>query len=308
MARIGILGDLHLRGSTPTNRIDDYYPKQFEKLCHAFNVFDDKEVDFVIQPGDFFNNYGKDPYGVLYEIIALLILYRIPLYLVFGQHDVKFHNMELTDIPIQIVKQLDFVNHLDSTAHPEKDDVLLYGMNYGEPFPKEIDKSKNKFKILVMHKLVSKGRKTWAKSNDHCRAKDLLNKGFDLIISGDNHEAFIYKDKIVNCGSLMRMNIDQINHKPIFVVYDTNDRTLEKFYYPIDPPLIVFKKDNRKEDKQKEDKFREDFVISLANDEFEAGLDYRENIETVMKKKRYRKRTREIISESLDIYQERLYG
>ncbi len=308
MARIGILGDLHLRKTKPVHRIDNYYQKQFEKLCYAYNTFDDYGCDFVIQPGDFFNNYGKDPYDVLYEAIALLALYRhIPLYLVFGQHDVKFHNMELKDVPAQILSQLDFITKLDKAAQPEKDDILLYGMNYGDPYIKKINRSRKKHKILVMHNLVLKTQKSWAK--EYYSAKELAKDNrFDLIICGDNHEAFIQDNKVINCGSLMRMNLDQTNHKPMFVIYDTKTRKINKFHYPIDPIYIVFKKDIKKEDKQKEEQFREDFVISLANEDFEAGLDFRQNINTAMRKKRYRKRTKEIIEESLDAYQERIYG
>ncbi len=299
MARIGILGDLHLRATKPIHRIDNYYERQFEKLLYAFNIFKEQKCDFIIQPGDFFHNYGKDPYSITYDAIAFLLLHNITAYIVFGQHDIKFHNTELKDIPIQILNQTSLVTKLDNIPETEKDDVLLYGINWNDNWPKIEKEHKNKFKILVMHQMVINRKKLWTGQTDYYTAKELEQSDFDLIVCGDNHNSFVFKNKVINCGSLMRMNIDQRRHIPIFVIYDTCKKKLTRYEYPIEAHDLVLEHDKSKEDKQLEEEKRKIFASSLDNKSFEGQLDFRKNINQVIKQKRYRKRTIQIIEESL---------
>ncbi len=298
--KLGILGDLHLRASKPINRVDNYNEKQFEKLAQAFDTFNDKNCTAVLQPGDLLNNYGRDPYSIVYQTLAFLMLHKLSIYLVFGQHDIRFHNTELTDIPIQILNQTELVNKLESnpTNIGINDDVLLYGANWQEKIPR-VRKEKNITKILVMHSMVIKRKKLWPGQTDFIRASNLRNNNFDLIVTGDNHQAFI-QDKVINCGSLMRMNIDQQNHQPIFGIYDTKTNDLEVFEYDLDDSKTVFpvqEKIQQDISKENKEKFRESL-----NSEFKGELDFRENILKTIKKqkKKVRQRSKDIIEESLN--------
>ena len=296
--RIGILGDVHLRATKPINRIDNYYEKQFEKLAFAFDTFKKNKCEIVIQPGDFFHNYGKDPYSITYDAIAFLMLKKLPVYLVFGQHDVKFHNTDLTDIPIQILNKTSLITKLEQK--PVKvNDVYLYGKSWNEKWPDKVKRSRKAKNILVLHSMVINGEKLWADQTDYITAKELAEQSYDLVVCGDNHNSFIYEDKVVNCGSLMRMSSDQINHNPMCVIYDTEAEELHEFLYPVETYESVFRFDQRKEDKSLEEEKRQIFVKSLNDQEFEAELNFRENINKVMKRKRCRPRTKDIIEESL---------
>jgi DNA repair exonuclease SbcCD nuclease subunit len=296
--RIGILGDMHLRATKPINRIDNYYEKQFEKLSFAFDIFKQNECEIVLQPGDFFHNYGKDPYSITYDAIAFLILKQIPVYLVIGQHDVKFHNTELTDIPIQILNKTSLVTKLEQKPI-KMNDVYLYGKSWNEQWPEKVKRSRKSKNILVLHSMVINDNKLWAEQTEYITAKKLAEQPYDLIVCGDNHHSFIFENKVINCGSLMRMNSDQINHRPMFVIYDTESGDLHEFLYPVESYESVFRFDQRKEDKLMEDEKRQVFVKSLNDKEFESELNSRENIHKVLKKKRCRQRTKDIIEESL---------
>jgi len=298
--KIGLLGDLHLRASKPINRIDDYYSRQFEKLKQAYDIFEDLGCSFVIQPGDFFNNYGNDPYSIVYDAVAFLILYRIPTYVVFGQHDIRFHNKDLKDIPIQILNQTDLITKLEVTPKKiqiSKDQwIYLYGVNWNESIP-SVEKEKNVTKILVIHSMIIKGRKLWPGQTNFLQARHLANKNFDLVISGDNHQAFSYKDTVINCGSLMRMNIDQKEHQPMFGVYDLEEG-LTLYDYDIELAEQVLKIKEAETQKINEQRKKE-FSESLSSD-FEGELDYRANIDNVIaNKKRIRKRTKTIIEDAV---------
>lgn len=299
MPRIGILGDLHLRSSRPIHRTDNYYERQFEKLCFAFDRFKKSNCDFVIQPGDFFHDYGRDPYNIAYDAIAFLVLHKIPVYLVFGQHDIKFHNTELTDIPIQILNKTRLITQLTNNPTEHRRNILMYGMNWNDKFPTSVEKSKSKFKILVMHKMVICRKKLWPGQSDYLVAHNLAQDKYDLVICGDNHNSFIYRNKVINCGSMMRMTVAQRTHRPMFVIYDTDSRKLEKYEYPIETHDLVLKQNTRKEEKLLEVESQEVFASSLNDKEFEGQLDFRQNIEKVIKKKRCRRRTIEIIEEAL---------
>lgn len=299
--KIGILGDLHLRATKPINRIDNYYENQFNKLKQAFETFKENECRFILQPGDFFHNYGKDPYNITYDVISFLILYHIPIYLVFGQHDIKFHNTNLTDIPIQILNKTDLITKLDNDPI-KRNDVYIYGKNWEESWPTKTVRKSSALKILVAHQMVIKNKKLWKDQTDYYRAKDLCREKYDLIVSGDNHQSFSFKspkngNRLINCGSLMRMKIDQKEHKPIYSVYDTDTNELDIYYYDISPAEQVFKQ--KSEEKKDEEERKTEFSEKLSSKEFEGELNYRSNINKVIRNKRCRRRTKEIIEEAL---------
>lgn len=305
--KIGILGDLHIRSSKPTCRKDNYYEKQFEKLSQAFDTFVDNECRFIIQPGDFFNNYGKDPYSIVYDAIAFLMLYRIPVYLVFGQHDVKFHNTSLTDIPIQILNKTNLVHKLDYTptspAQYMNEIIHVYGSNWNESWPEKLTRTrKESTKILVTHEMIIKSKKLWPGQTDYKIARKICDDSkFDLIVSGDNHQSFSYKNRLINCGSLMRMREDQWDHKPIYGIYDTQTKELVAHNYDIDDPVLVIEKNERKGDKDEEEKKRKIFANDLRHSIDKSEMNFRNNVHTVMKRKRVRNRTKEIIEDSLQM-------
>lgn len=301
--KIGILGDLHLRSTRPVNRIDNYYETQFEKLSQAFQTFQEEGCMVAIQPGDFFNNYGKDPYDVTNNAIALLMYYRIPTYLVFGQHDIKFHNQEVTDIPIQTLNKTDLIQQLSNTPETislgAKQKIKLYGANWNESIPKA-RRRKNVVNVLVMHTMVIKNKKLWPQQSDYIMARNLTEYGYDLVVSGDNHQAFTYKNKVINCGSLMRMRSDQDKHKPIFGIYDTVDGTLDVRYYDIHSPETVLKLQEVEENKESEER-KKKLTQSLDTDIDEIELDYRRKVNRVVKRKgkELNKRSKDIVEESI---------
>jgi len=298
--RLGILGDLHLRSAPPINRIDDYYQTQFNKLYNAFDMFKTKGCDAVLQPGDWFNSYGRDPLELIFDVISFVKSVDIPIYSLFGQHDLKFHNIEVVGVPLQILMNAGLINRIPIDGKKIGKNTYLYGMHFGQ---KTFPKPKNGINILVAHKMVINGKKIFPGQTDYIQAKMLTKKGFDLCVTGDNHKAFIYKDKesiVVNCGSLCRMKIDQTEHKPQFAIYDTKTHDLQVFNYPIKPASSVLKEEEIRE-KQADSRRREEFSKSLDSD-FDAELDYRKNIKIVMdQQRRTKKRTKEILEEGLNV-------
>ena len=303
MSLLGLVGDIHARGSSPVERVDDYVVVQYQKLRQAFDHFKRKRVSAVIAPGDLFNNYGRDTYDVLYSVIDLLKEYGFPVYTVFGQHDIRFHNLGVTDTPMQILIKSHLVWPLRKNGTMVDNGVCLFGANFGEPLFKVPNTHKKLTNIMVMHKMIINGKKLWPGQTDYSQARVLERKyGYDLYVCGDNHQAFV-NGKVLNCGSLMRMNIDQAKHKPMYALYDPHKNKLKTFEYDIAPANLVLKSydsvlGNIKGLSKKQKK---EFAESL-NTDYEGGTDYKNNIHGIIKKKRrVRKRAREIIEKSLEV-------
>ena len=54
--RFGILGDLHFTNRSPERRVDDYWKTLYRKMSQALYIFDEKECDYILQVGDYFNS------------------------------------------------------------------------------------------------------------------------------------------------------------------------------------------------------------------------------------------------------------
>lgn len=295
--KIGVLGDLHSRFTPPIHRTDDYYSTQFDKMKQAFDFFVKEKCSAVVQPGDFFNNYGRDPLYLIYDVITFLKKYSLPVYVVFGQHDLKFHNLGITDVPLRLLANADLVHILNNKPVNLGGNVFLYGASWNEKIPRPEYIGSKISNILCAHKMVIKSRTLWPGQTDYIKAKGLLKYEHSLFICGDNHEAFTYKNRVVNCGSLCRMRVDQADHEPMCAVYDTRTKELKTHKLKIKKNVLrEIEFERKKEGKQRTDAFAK----SLQSD-FEGELNYRANIEEVMKnKRRIKPRTKQIIEEAVN--------
>jgi len=299
--KIGILGDIHLRATKPINRVDNYYETQFDKLTYAYKTFKKNDCKCVLIPGDFFHDYGKDPYSITYDAIAFFLLNKLTTFLVFGQHDLKFHNPEITAIPIQILNKTSLIYKLESNP-VQINNVCLYGKGWNEQWP--TPKRTRKINILVMHHMLIKANPLWPGQTGFVTVNDMQKMKYDLIVAGDNHNGFTYNNgnkTIINCGSMMRMNIDQIDHKPFFCIYNCETKQTKKFEFPIKDSKTVFKTDIRKQDKEFHSEQLEIFSTSLNSVELDGELNFRTNVNQVMMKKKIGKRTKELIEQSLSL-------
>lgn len=302
---IGGLGDLHFRATPPINRTDDYYKEQFKKAEYAFDLFLSRGCEIVLQPGDFFNAYGRDPYSLIYDVISLLKNFSgLTIYVVFGQHDLKFHNTEVKDTPLQILINAGFVHRIPEKGIALGDKTTLYGSDWNKPLPETPDYLYSKHtNILLTHRMIIKNKKLFPGQTNYTQAKKMLSYGFNLCVTGDNHAAFTYKDErgtLINCGSLCRMSIDQTQHKPMFALYDTKTKKTETFNYPIKKASEVLREKEVRE--VQIDKARsKDFSRTLKT-KLDISTDFRKNTEAIMqKKRRIKPRTREIIEEAMNV-------
>jgi len=288
MSKIVYASDLHLRDMKPKKRTDDYLEAQFVKFEALLKEASENDVPLIIA-GDFFD-VPRFSEKRMARLIELIVTYEVEIYSVFGQHDVKNHNMEFwKESPLGNLILAELVFPLRSD--PELiQGCWFYGVSWDEEIPIPLPQKKtDRDNILVIHELVVYKDEVF---DDYVKAEWLLEDypEYDLFLCGDNHEGFKRKkggQVLLNTGSMMRNRVDQIEHKPHYYLIDLKEKTQKKIHYPAAPVEEIFdlaslKEEDVREEKKKDftslvgkiksKKVRHDFKKVLKDIVKEAGL------------------------------------
>jgi DNA repair exonuclease SbcCD nuclease subunit len=272
MYRYLLTGDWHYTDKSPKSRTDDYVSELFRKI----QILTKHNIP-ILQPGDLTDT----PFLSYLSFRKLMDLFRkTQLFLVFGQHDLRYRNKGNT--PLDALQDAISSFHIVDDGRPielEKG-VCLYGASFEEDIPKIQDK--DAYNILLVHKMISPVvQQEWQEAEAY---DFLVRNKFDLIVSGDNHKSFEseYSGRhLINCGSLMRSKIDQIDHKPCYYILDMRDYSITKHYIPVADGYEVFDMYSKVEAAERNENM-EAFVSGLSQQK-EMGLSVMENIEAYMK-------------------------
>jgi DNA repair exonuclease SbcCD nuclease subunit len=281
-----LTGDWHLDTNSPENRTDNYFQTQHSKIHFILNKAHQLEAEYILQPGDFFNSHKANNY-LLQHYIDLFMKWRpaVKIFTIYGQHDMRFHSSDRENTPLAVMKAAGLVQILGARptiitggAFP----VYLYGCSWGEDIPVRQDsKVPGTTHILLIHKMIVKDEKLWEGQEDFMWANNLLlQSGFNLIVSGDNHQSFTLpnrKQLLVNAGSLMRSTIDQVNHQPIIYLYNPTDWSCVGVTVPIEPFNKVMNAKKAEEQKKRNEEL-ESFVEILSKGAKIDGLDFMANL------------------------------
>jgi hypothetical protein len=219
------VSDLHAESRTPPARAEkDWYEVQSKYLAQLDHIAATTAQSHrlpILIAGDLFNRWNPNP-----ELISFLIKH-LPLncYAVPGQHDLPLHSYEdrrrsgyWTLVEAKAITDLADGDAPESVGHGHG--VKIWGFPWGcdlRPCP---IKGKHFLKVALVHKLV------WWKSPFPGASEDgqvdevrkALN-GFDVIVSGDNHEPFLYEN-LFNGGCFIRRRSDEIHRKPhVGIIY-----------------------------------------------------------------------------------------
>jgi len=281
-----LTGDWHFTDKPPQTRTDDYLSEWYRK----FMVLKNHNLP-ILQPGDLTDT----PFLSYLTFRRLLsILQGTTIHTIHGQHDLRYRNKGNT--PLDALRDAyEFLRIADSIPYELEKNVYLYGASFEEEIPEITTKSS--LNILLIHRMISP-----VKSEDWHEEEALpfLKKHkFDLVVSGDNHKSFEAKHnhkRLINCGSLMRSKIDQVDHKPCYYIYDTKTNGLEKHFIPITEGHKVFDM-NLKEESTERNEDLEAFVSGLSKQK-EMGLNLMDNLTAYMKKNNIEEEIRDIIREN----------
>lgn len=277
-----LTGDWHFTTKSPENRLDDYWTTIQNKVNEIFEIANDYNVKAILQPGDLFDS-AYVSYAVSGYLGSKISNFVGDFISVPGQHDLRFHNSENHNTPFHMLWKSSLVNK-PFMEYPEEN-IAIYGAGWGEDIPSiKDDRCLN---ILLTHRMIIRDEKgkLWDGQEDYSLADGLLQKtGFDLIVSGDNHQSFMSKTKkgrLVNCGSLLRSTIAQKDHKPVVYIFDTMNCAVEKIELTIGSFDQVMDLEKRERNEKRDEKLNR-FIEQLQSTDT-ADVNYKDNVWKLIK-------------------------
>ena len=304
-----ICSDLHLTEQTPVCRTDDYIEAQKNKYIFISNL-QNKYKCPVLCAGDIFDHWKPSPWLISFALKYLPdMLIAIP-----GQHDLPQHNLDLIEksgfnalvtgkkITTKIGDKLAlYKEEWPGEVSPEID---IYCIPFGEKIP-SITKTGALHQlptVLILHQLTWQVE-PWPGAPPEGNARKLLkeNPDFDLIITGDNHQAFTeeYKGRLlVNPGSIMRSTAKQIDFQPRVYLWNAESNTVQIEYLPIEKSVVSREHLEIQEERTNR---LDSFIEVLQSEEFEIGVSFEENIKQVLKSKKISQSVKDKVLEAVGL-------
>ena len=277
-----ICSDLHLTEQTPVCRTDDYIQAQKNKL-NFISDLQQKHQCPALCAGDVFDHWKPSPWLISFALKYLPDqLIAIP-----GQHDLPQHNLDLIEKSgfnaLLKAGKIQWAG-ADRPHLFYEENADIYTVPFGNTVPiADKVKGDNLPRILMLHQLTWQ-KEPWPGADPQGNALKLLkeNPDFDLLITGDNHQAFTeeYKGRLlVNPGSMMRSSAKQIDFKPRVYLWNAESNTVQIEYLPIQKDAVTREHLEIKEERENR---LDSFISLIKSEEFEIGVSFEENIKQVL--------------------------
>lgn len=286
--KLVLLSDCHLSATNPIGRLDDILETSLRKMEFVLNYAEENKAT-ILQAADFLDTSRS--WTLHSKLLALFNKHkRVKIYLIYGQHDMYMRSEEskyatslgafieagyldiLSDNPIQI-------GGMD-----------VYGCSYGKEIPKVV--STRNFNVLVIHADI--GDKPLYAGHKFTHAEKFLekNKDYDLILTGDIHQKFLFRIKdryIINTGPMVRLEATKYNirHIPCFAVFDSNIDKIKWVEIPHEDYEEVFSRKHI-EDKNRNENVLNEFIDKIKNANFQS-VDFFSNLEKYLKENKVSK-------------------
>ena len=286
-----LMSDPHLRETTPVCYIGDYQKEQWNSMDFVSNLQKRWNCP-ILCAGDLFDHWKPSPW-LLTETMKHL---PAKFFSCMGQHDLPQHSIDLVNKSgFGTLKEAEYIKDANDW---NLDNIDIVFCHFGQEPPLKRDQRIKQ--ILIWHKLVYKGEKPFPTASGG-QAISMLHKfpQYDLLLFGDNHQTFTatYGDQLlVNPGSLMRMDADQIDHKPCVFLWFAEDNSVQQIFIPIEQGVIS--RDHIEH--RKEHDHRIDAFISKLNTDYKTTLSFEENLESHFKANNTREPVKNIIYKSLE--------
>lgn len=256
--KIAVLSDVHLRATKPTYRVEGFVDQQFTQLDQMVDELNEAGIELLLLAGDVFESAHE--WKILARTIKAFKRFKGEINAIWGNHDLINHNYNsIGQTPLYALEEaLDNFCLLPARkACFTKDGVDVYAGHWEQPIVQPIDD--DNYKILLVHTMVI-DEKLWHDQEHYETGPAMMKLGYDLVVSGHNHQQFTMKvgrgssrRLLVNSGSLMRDNVKQLDATPAYYVVDTEARTTTKCPFNIQPAEDVFKLDAIEQKKESEE-------------------------------------------------------
>lgn len=294
-----LTADWHLRPTAPKCRTDNYVMAQWRKEQYIAALQRQHNCP-VLVAGDLFDKAEGNPEWLIHEAIDNLPKEMI---CIPGQHDLPEHtSSNFGRSALALLSRHCTVKFVDCPAtifNNGKTRFSIYGFHWGAKLRKPLLVGKDKTRrVALIHTLTSSPGESIPGAQPPHTIFDNL-KGYDLIVCGDNHLPFVYQQPrmkgggplFVSPGSLMRMDANQINHRPRVYLWYAETNEVEPYYLPIEKDVI-----NREYiDKKKERDGRIESYREKLKSGTKMGISFEKNMEKYLQENKTKKSVRRLI-------------
>lgn len=292
MSKLLFFSDLHLYEGTPRARIDDYQATQERKFKWLVD-YANNNVDAVYCTGDI-TEHAQSPLHHITKWSGGLRELKVPFRAVAGNHSQYMRILKSGNTTFDVMVASGLIEN--SPDYKEANHVRVTMCDYGEDI---LPLENGYFNILCIHAGITEKPFPWAKNEPWFVAKELLERyKYDIIFSGHVHSILdveVDGRKLYNIGSIFRSNVDQSEHQPRVLVFDTETKEITEVFIPIEPAKNVLNYEKHYEEVERK-KRNSSFVDGLEN-ATEFILDFESQLAYELKNKDVRNGTREIIKE-----------
>jgi len=291
-----ILGsDWHIRESVPVCRTDEefFVDRLFGKIKFVKELAQKHDCP-VLHGGDLFHHWKPSPY-LLSRTMDVL---PEKFYSIYGQHDLPQHSMkEKYRSGIHVLETAGVLKVL-AGAHwgddPKTMEHPSFSVQYG---PYDTDYRS----VLVWHHMVWQGKRLWPGQTDPSAIAVLKKyKNYDLILTGDNHKAFVEHHEgriLVNSGSLSRQSADQNDFLPRVYLYYANTNTVEPVYIPVANDAVS--RAHLERDEERNDRISA--FIEKLDGEWQAGMSFEANLKEFFSSNKVRESVKEKVYKAIEL-------
>ena len=250
MHRFIFVGDLHIRGNNPRNRIDSYKEALKEKLLEIFDIAKKNEVSAILIPGDVLD-YHEIADGVKMEFADLFNQSPCDILTTIGNHDLPNNNLDTYDR-----SSLKTLQRLSDKLYVFKNDCYILDTIKISfmPYTSEVDidgsgyvssKINSNFtNIHIVHGMLMKDKPNF---EPYTLIDDVMTEA-DVILSGHDHTGYGIVRRIdgkwfCNPGSLMRSSasINEMNRIPQIALITIDEQNIKKDNSHINIELVKLK-------------------------------------------------------------------
>lgn len=207
-----LCSDLHLSHNPPIARsVENWYEAMARPLDEMKNLADDLKIPIVCA-GDLTDKPMQPP-----EFINWAIDHVPFMYCCHGQHDQINHRIDsLEKTTYGVLSKIGVIENLPTKAWTGYgSDLTLYSFPWGSELTNENIIDGQGFNLAVIHHYVWKDNRHPGARDEDCVDSIIEQlKGFDAVVSGDNHAGFLHKN-LFNCGTFLRRKADEKGYKPM---------------------------------------------------------------------------------------------
>jgi DNA repair protein SbcD/Mre11 len=268
------ISDVHIRGTNPVSRIDNFQNVQIRTLEFIAEIAKENNTSIVCT-GDFFDSAKEENMqewlNSVYDIFK-----GVDFYFIAGNHELLYHNIEnFNKSNLSLISKFNNFHFLKNLM---LEDILIKGFSFNV----KIDDFANchkKLKIMVLHRYCEPESLPIYIENGITAEYLIDNYNADIYVVGDNHKSFMYKknNKIVfNIGCSTRQNLNEKDYKPSCILFNTETKEYKQIFLP-DYQVNVFREELIIKDDRND---RIDSFVKLANTEKNISFDFKKNLET----------------------------